>query len=99
MITHWESLILHRVVKHEEADRPHINRNTRGQSLAEVVRDALTPGDIYAALTALGTGPGEDAPFKSCHDEDDLANALTIADEATATLALAARPGNESWAA
>jgi len=81
-------IILHRVVKHQEADRAHVNRNTRGQAVAEVGTQGLQPTDVYGALLALGVDSTKAAPFVDCRTEDDLGRAISEADHDTAELAL-----------
>ena len=83
-----DQIVLHRVVKHEEADRAHINRNTGGQRVADIIGEGLRPSDIYGSLLALGLDVAKAAPFKSCRTDDDLVHAMTEADGDAADLAL-----------
>jgi len=83
-----EQTTLHRVVKHEEADRPHVNRNTRGEPLAEIADEGLQPADVHGSLLALGVDAAKAAPFMGCRSDDDLVRAISEADGDTAELAL-----------
>jgi hypothetical protein len=83
-----EAIVLHRAVKHEEADRPHVNRNSAGETLAEIVSGDFRPSDVYGALIELGVDATSAAPFKRCDSDDDLTTALGEADDDIAKLAL-----------
>ena len=82
------TLMLHRVVKHDLADRANVNRNTRAQAVATISGAELRPSDIYNALLAFGIEDTDAEDFSACNTEDDLLEALARAPEATANLAL-----------
>jgi hypothetical protein len=82
------TLLLHRVVKHDTADRAAVNRNTGADTLARVSSDALNPGDIYEALLSFGVPEAEAAPFRGCSNEDQLLEAASSASPRTRNLAL-----------
>lgn len=82
------TLLLHRVVKHDTADRAAVNRNTSTDALAQVSSATLGPSDIYAALVSFGVSSEESALFRDCANEDDLLEAAASASPRTGNLAL-----------
>lgn len=82
------TLILHRVVKHDLADRASINRNTQAEPIATVSAAELCPGDICDALLAFGIEKTQAGEFRLCRTEDDLLEAATRVSQTTADLAL-----------
>lgn len=90
VLAQWDTgaLILHRVVKHDSADRPHVNRNTRADAIAQMVVGQLSPGCVYDALRAFGVAEPEADHFRSCTTEDDLLEAAANVSTSTSNLAL-----------
>ena len=82
------TLTLHRVVKHDLADRANVNRNDRAEAIAQMTADEFLPGDVYDALLSFGVAQVEAGRFRLCSTEDDLLNAAADVSEATANLAL-----------
>lgn len=82
------TLILHRVVKHDTADRADVNRNDQADAFAQMTTGKLLPGGIYDALRTFGVAEAEANPFRDCSTEDDLLNAAANVTAATANLAL-----------
>ncbi len=82
------SLILHRVVKHDLADRAIVNRNDQGVPIAQISTDQLMPDAIYKALFSFGVTGSEAERFRNCTTEDDLLVAASEVSSATANLAL-----------
>lgn len=82
------TLLLHRVVKHDTADRAEVNRNTSPDVLARMSGDALNAKDIYHAMLAFGVTPEEAIPFRDCSNEDELPEAAASASPRTGNLAL-----------
>jgi hypothetical protein len=82
------TLLLHRVVKHDTADRADVNRNTSTDVLARWSSDALNPADVYAALLSFGVPEQEAVPFRDCSDEDELLEAAASASPRIGNLAL-----------
>lgn len=82
------TLLLHRVVKHDTADRATVNRNTGADALARVSSDTLNPVDIYDALLSFGVPEAEAAPFRDCSNEDEPLEAAASALPRTGNLAL-----------
>jgi hypothetical protein len=82
------TLLLHRVVKHDTADRAEVNRNTSPDALARVSSDVLNPADICAALLSFGVPEEEALPFRDCSNEDELLEAAANASPRTGNLAL-----------
>jgi hypothetical protein len=82
------ALIVHRVVKHDSADRADVNRNDRAEAIAQMTTDELAPGDVYDALRSFGVTEAEAEPFRRCSTEDDLLLAAANVSTATANLAL-----------
>src|SRR6266566_3433491 len=81
-------LILHRVVKHDTADRADVNRNDQAESFAHMASGELQPGEVYDALRSFGVAEAEAKPFRGCSTEDDLLDAVADVSEATANFAL-----------
>jgi hypothetical protein len=81
-------LLLHRVVKHDTADRAEINRNTKSDALAQVSDDVLKSADIYGALLAFGVAQEEASPFRDCSNEDELLEAAARVSPQIGNLAL-----------
>ena len=82
------ALIVHRVVKHNLADRANVNRNDQAEAIAQMTADQFLPGDVYEALLSFGVAQAEAKRFRSCSSEDDLLNAAADVAKATANLAL-----------
>lgn len=68
-------LTLHRVVKHDLADRAEINRNDQAESIAQTTTDTLHASDVYDALLLFGVSQAEAEYFRECSTEDELVNA------------------------
>lgn len=71
-----QTIIVHRVVKHDRADRSDINRNVRSPVLAELSTSTLLPSDIYDALRSLNIPEHEAREFRHCRTEDDILSAV-----------------------
>ena len=82
------ALLLHRVVKHDLADRASVNRNDRAEAIAKMTTDEFLPSDVYNALLSFGIAEDEAERFRLCSTDDDLLNAAADVSEATASLAL-----------
>ena len=80
--------IMHRVVKHDAADRASVNRNDGAQPIATIAPGELQPNEVYHALCAFGVSESEAAAFRSCATEDDLLRAASAVSEPIAGLAL-----------
>jgi hypothetical protein len=83
-----ESIYFHRAVKHSLADSPKINRNDNEPTPLNIDNPNLKPEDIYSALVSIGISADLAKPFRNVLTEDDLLNALVIADELIAQYAL-----------
>ena len=84
-----DTLILHRVVEHDKADRPNVNRNDQAEGIARMTAAELRPADVYGALVSFGVSSAEAEHFRTCSSEDDLWHAIANVSDATASLALA----------
>ena len=82
------TLIFHRVVKHDLADRANVNRNDQAEAIAQMTTAEFLPGDIYDALLLFGVAQAEAEHFRECSTQDDLLNAAADVSEETANLAL-----------
>lgn len=82
------ALIVHRVVKHDTADRADVNRNDQAAAIAQMTTDKLLVGGLYDALRLFGVTEAEAKHFQVCSTEDDLLLAATNVSTATANLAL-----------
>ncbi len=82
------ALILHRVVKHDLADRDSVNRNNQADPVVSMTTDRFRPSDVYSALLSFGIAQGEADPFRMISTEDDLLDAAAEVSAATADLAL-----------
>ena len=82
------TLLLHRVVKHDLADRASVNRNTRNEAVATQSADTLHASNIYEALLSLGVENTDAEYFSACETEDDLIAASDRAPKSAANLAL-----------
>ena len=65
-------LVLHRAVKHDEADRPHINQNDAANDIAHIARQEFRPSDVHSALLALGVTPELAEPFRTATSDDEF---------------------------
>jgi hypothetical protein len=83
-----EVLVLHRVVKHDTADRANVNRNDQGEAVAELTPNELQPGNVFEALRSFGVAEAEAKFFRDCSTDDDLLLAASEVSDATANLAL-----------
>lgn len=83
-----DSIFFHRAVKHSLADSPKINRNDNEPTPLNIDNPNLKPGDIYSALVSIGISVDLALPFSKVVTEEDLLNALVIADEIIAQYAL-----------
>lgn len=81
-------VVLHRVVKHEVADRVHVNRNAQASAVATVSQGGLLAPHVHDALIAMGVDATECARFSGCETDDDLEAALLDAPPEVAQLAL-----------
>lgn len=84
-----DTLILHRFVKHDSADRATLNRNDRAEAIAQMSMGELLPSGVYDALRSFGVSATEAERFRTSTTEDDLLNAAADVSTATANLALA----------
>ena len=82
------TLLLHRVVKHDLADRTSVNRNTRNEAVATQSAETLRASNIYEALLSLGVKNADAEYFAACETEDDLIAASDRAPRSAANLAL-----------
>ena len=85
---HGNTLVLHRVVKHDLADRADVNRNDRAEAIVQFAANELRPDDIYDALLSFGVADTEAVHFRACSSENDLIDAATNVSDRTANLAL-----------
>ncbi len=83
------ALILHRVVKHDLADRATVNRNDGAGAIAQVTPEEILPGDVYDALLSFGVAGDEAECFRGCSTEEDLLKAAEEVSDETANLFLA----------
>jgi hypothetical protein len=82
-----EVLILHRVVKHDTADRADVNRNDRATAVVQMSAAELQPEGLCEALHAFGVVEAEAERFRGCLTDDDIL--LAAADVSTPTSDLA----------
>ena len=82
------NVILHRVVKHDLADRADVNRNDQAETVAQMTTDTLLPHDVYNALLSFGVSQDESEYFRGCRTEDDLLTAASRVSGETAELVL-----------
>jgi hypothetical protein len=71
-----DSLTLHRVVKHELADSPLVNRNDQQTALGELQYMELSTKELLEALESLGMPRDHLATLRAAHTEDELIDAL-----------------------
>ena len=81
-------VLLHRAVKHEVADRAHVNRNAQEGAVATVAPGGLVAAQVHDALIAMGVNSAECKPFLGCQTDDDLVAALLETPPETAQLVL-----------
>ncbi len=81
-------VILHRVVKHDLADRGEVNRNDRAEVVAQMTTDSFLPRHVYGALLSFGVSQAEAGLFRECSTEDDLLDAASNVSNETAQLVL-----------
>ena len=77
-------VILHRVVKHDLADRDEVNRNDRAEVVARMTTDSFLPSHVYGALLSFGVSQAEAELFRECSTEDDLLDAASNVSDETA---------------
>ncbi len=82
------ALILHRVVRHDVADRATVNRNDQAEAIVQMSPEEIRPADVYDALLSFGVPRHEAEFFRECSTEDDLLNVAVKVSEETASLAL-----------
>jgi len=82
-----ETLFIHRVVKHDVADTPTVNRNDAAPEFCEIAPVSLRAAEIGSALEALGLEVRNEA-FKHVTSEDDLLSVLQGLSPESAQLAL-----------
>ena len=83
-----DNLFLHRLVKHDAADSPHVNRNDASPVSTALAESRFGPADILGSLLALGVPEGAVAPLKNVRTEDELLEALGELDTSCRDLAL-----------
>ena len=83
-----ENLFLHRLVKHDAADSPHVNRNDSSPASSVLVESGFGPADVLPSLLALGVPQEMVAPLKNVRTEDELLDALCELDASHRELAL-----------
>ena len=83
-----DQIFFHRIVKHNLADSPRINRNDKADTPYDIEDLKIRPSEIFSALMSLGFSEKSLNAFKSIKTEDDLLNALIIADKDIADYAL-----------
>ncbi len=83
-----DTLVLHRAVKHDLADRAHVNQNDTATGIAEIKHQELRPSDVHNALLALGVTREMAEPFRTATSDDDLEAALSQASNDVGHLAL-----------
>ena len=71
-----DTLFLHRVVKHDIADSPNVNRNDSAGGLCEMSGVQLRVVEVGKALEALGLNAGSLRALSAVQDEDGLLNVL-----------------------
>lgn len=84
-----ENLFLHRLVKHDAADSPHVNRNDSSPVSSALAESGFGPADLLPSLLALGVPQELVAPLKGVRTEDELLEALGELDASPRELALA----------
>jgi len=72
-----DTLFVHRVVKHDLADSPTINRNDREEALGEVAAFQMSIREAVSALEALGMPQEHLDPLRHLTNEDQLLDSLT----------------------
>ena len=82
------TVIFHRVVKHDLADRADVNRNDRAEAIVRLSANDLRPDEICDALLSFGVADTEAAHFRNCSTDSDLLDAATNVSDGTAALAL-----------
>ena len=83
-----ERLRAFRVVKHDLADAPHINRNASLEVPYNVTDDKVEARHVFDALVALGIPQIQVDAFRGVTDENEFINALDAVDTGIQSLAL-----------
>jgi hypothetical protein len=82
------TLVLHRVVKHDTADRADVNRNSQAAPMSTLANIELQVSQVYDALRSFGVPDAEAVIFRDCRTEDELLSAASSVSNSTGTLAL-----------
>ena len=82
------SLLLHRVVKHDLADRASVNRNTKKKAATTQSAKGLDASNVYEVLLSLGIEIADAEYFAACKTDEDLIAAADLAPKSVANLAL-----------
>lgn len=83
-----DGIELHRVVKHDLADSPNVNRNDSRAAQIGINSNNLLPNELHTLLLELGISSDDAAPFKGVTNEDALLRAFDLADNKTSEIAL-----------
>ena len=78
-----------RVVKHDLADSPHINRNEGADAPYALDDTTIRARDVFAALVSMGLPAESVAPFRGIDDEEGFIQALDQVPPAIQTYAFA----------
>lgn len=70
------NLFMHRVVKHDLADSPHVNQNEQASDYFALSESSIQLGQLHGALIALGVPPQKIVTLGKVRTEDDLIEAL-----------------------
>lgn len=84
-----EKIDLHRLVKHDLADSPQVNRNDSQPTPIDVSSMKLAPNELFQALIEMGIPTAKAQPFSQVVDDDTLLQAFDEAESNISELALA----------
>jgi hypothetical protein len=88
-VVRGEMLTLHRLIKHDQYERPAINRNDARSALAALTPEQLKPEQLFDAVKAFGVDVVRSGPLRQVKSEDDLIAALELLDPDLEELVLA----------
>lgn len=82
------ALFLLRVVKHELADRDHVNFYDRAETILTITSVRSSLSDVHGALLSFGVGQAETGAFRMCYTENDLLYVAQKVSEVTTELVI-----------
>jgi hypothetical protein len=83
-----DEIQLHRLLRHDAYEQPHVNQNEQNRSTAAVVEGRIGPLDVFGALCALGVREADAIALRGASTEDALLDALSMVGASVRDLAL-----------